>query len=65
MLCLHCNQPLKFITGEGHVHECGGLIAQRCDKCKWSGSGITPYLKCPNCGECGLKDDHCAEPERG
>ena len=64
LVCLHCKRRLLRRT-ETHVHLAGeGFLWQRCDKCKWEGSAPTPYEKCPACGECGLRDDHCAEPVR-
>jgi len=64
MRCLYCNEKLAFFTGRGYVHQGGSAYQMWCQACGWKGSPHPSPKVCPQCGDKGVRDDHCALPAR-
>ena len=64
MPCLHCNRQLIERNGIHYHADGGGRIWYRCKMpgCRWGWACVTEPLHCPKCGECGVHEDHMAEP---
>jgi len=66
VVCYRCGERLKFILlrKDGWVHQGGGAYVMRCPQCGWRGAPYPSPARCPRCGSRGLRDDHCAFPQR-
>jgi primosomal protein N' len=64
VICRWCEQPLRFVTGKGWVHQEGGIYAMYCPHCGWRGAPYPSPSRCPRCGSNQVRDDHCALPQR-
>ena len=60
MTCQFCEEPLRFVTGRGYVHQEGGTYVMRCPDCGWRGAPYPSAVSCPSCGSKAIRDDHCA-----